>query len=284
MTHLKVAFSLLLKYFLTVVALILSFAIGAAVSIHPTSNETASANNDKTFLLVALLNALIFSYWLYRSEMRGLTLLLYCFLVYFGVNTFMPQIETWFFGDAEGFQDIQKWGIVQMGLISALLFCPLVLLIWRKLTKGVVFNAPKWSISYKTWLGLALFYVIIYFVFGYFIAWQSPEVRIFYTGQQELLPFFRHFQDLLTTNFWIFPFQMLRGIIWVGLGYLIIQVLNKSRLENVLVVALIFSIPATFLWLPNPYMPEPVRMVHFVETFSSNFIYGLILGWALSRQ
>jgi hypothetical protein len=38
------------------------------------------------------------------------------------------------------------------------------------------------------------------------------------------------------------------------------------------------------LLLPNPYMPEPVRMAHLVETASSNFIFGVFIGWLLMQR
>jgi len=36
------------------------------------------------------------------------------------------------------------------------------------------------------------------------------------------------------------------------------------------------------LLLPNPFMPEPVRMAHLVETASSNLIFGVFVGWLLT--
>jgi len=38
------------------------------------------------------------------------------------------------------------------------------------------------------------------------------------------------------------------------------------------------------LLLPNPYMPEPVRMAHLVETASSNLIFGFFIGWLLTQR
>lgn len=35
--------------------------------------------------------------------------------------------------------------------------------------------------------------------------------------------------------------------------------------------------------LPNPYMPEAVRMAHLVEAASSNFLFGWLLGGLLKR-
>jgi hypothetical protein len=37
------------------------------------------------------------------------------------------------------------------------------------------------------------------------------------------------------------------------------------------------------LLAPNPYMPESVRMSHLVETVSSNFVFGCIVGAAFAR-
>jgi hypothetical protein len=31
-------------------------------------------------------------------------------------------------------------------------------------------------------------------------------------------------------------------------------------------------------------MPEPVRMTHLVETASSNFVFGAIVGWLLAHH
>jgi hypothetical protein len=33
--------------------------------------------------------------------------------------------------------------------------------------------------------------------------------------------------------------------------------------------------------IPNPFMPAEVRMAHFLETASSNFLFGWLLVWVL---
>lgn len=35
------------------------------------------------------------------------------------------------------------------------------------------------------------------------------------------------------------------------------------------------------LLFPNPYMPRAVSMAHMIETTSSNFIFGLVVGFLL---
>ena len=44
-----------------------------------------------------------------------------------------------------------------------------------------------------------------------------------------------------------------------------------------------FSVWLVMLLAPNPYMPESVRMSHLVETASSNFVFGCIVGAAFAR-
>jgi hypothetical protein len=38
------------------------------------------------------------------------------------------------------------------------------------------------------------------------------------------------------------------------------------------------------LLLPNPYMPEAVRMAHLLETATSNAVFGCAVVWILTRE
>ncbi|OLD49726.1 MAG: hypothetical protein AUI63_02160 [Gemmatimonadetes bacterium 13_1_40CM_2_60_3] len=61
--------------------------------------------------------------------------------------------------------------------------------------------------------------------------------------------------------------------------------LKGQRTETVLAIGLLFSVVMNAqLLLPNPYMPEPVRMAHLVETASSNLIFGVFVGWLLTQR
>jgi hypothetical protein len=51
-----------------------------------------------------------------------------------------------------------------------------------------------------------------------------------------------------------------------------------------LAVASLFSVlMGVQLLLPNEFMPEAIRMAHFVEIMSSNFLFGWIVVWLLNR-
>jgi hypothetical protein len=53
--------------------------------------------------------------------------------------------------------------------------------------------------------------------------------------------------------------------------------------ETALAIGVTFALLGNVqLLLPNPYMPEPVRMAHLLETASSNFLFGLLVGWLMT--
>jgi len=42
-------------------------------------------------------------------------------------------------------------------------------------------------------------------------------------------------------------------------------------------------LPGVLLFIPNPYMPMDIAMAHFIETSVSNFLWGLIIVYAINR-
>jgi hypothetical protein len=147
--------------------------------------------------------------------------------------------------------------------------------------RGAATALPQWS---RRLAALAVLYVVVYFVFGYFVAWQWEEARLFYSGTTDIKPFFTHFGDLfLKEDPVIIPFQLLRGALWTALALVIVWMMKGRRWEASLAVALTFSaLLAVPLGLfPNPYMPPMVRQAHFIEILSSMLLFGGIAGWVL---
>jgi hypothetical protein len=97
--------------------------------------------------------------------------------------------------------------------------------------------------------------------------------------------FLAHMPTVLRDTPWLIPFQIVRAICWVALALPVIRMLKGERLETVLAIGFLFAVLMNAqLLLPNPYMPEPVRMAHLVETASSNFIFGVLVGWLLTER
>lgn len=230
------------------------------------------------------------SYPILRSRWHGLKLVGAVTLVQFGVETFMTQIETFYFNNAIQMDMTELAGLVAAGALRALVFAPLAVLILGRLKKPVQPGEQKASVKLPRWgirlAALAVLYVIVYLLFGYFVAWQWEETRLFYSGTTAIKPFFAHFADLFHADPIIVPFQLLRGMLWAALAWLIVRMMKAKRWEGSLAVALIFAgLLASGIGLfPNPYMPPPVCQSHFFEILSSMVVYGGIAGWVMHRR
>jgi hypothetical protein len=277
----------LLKTVSRTLALFASFAVAAVIAgVGAASQPSGGASQQSlTLLAVSLVDALVLAFPIARSRWHGLKLIGVVFLVYFGAETFMSQIETEFFGSAFNISTSEMNAIILSGALRALIFSPLAVLILGKLRSPGEAKEPKsrLAMAWQGWLWrlalLPVIYVGLYFLFGYFVAWQSPDVRQFYAGSTALQPFFEHMAGVVQSTPWIFLFQLLRGLMWIGLALPIVRMMKGGRWEVSLAVGLALGLLLTTqLWLPNPYMPSPLRHAHFLETSSSTFIYGGLIG------
>ena len=227
--------------------------------------------------LACLLNASVVLWITQKTSLSEGKLGALIFVVVFGVMFFLPQIETVYFNNA-----LQ----IPLGVIGATLISGIgVGLVSAKI--AVQFRrerTPARNVSFKTAnrmmkiIVLAVLYVILYVVFGYYIAWQSPTVRQFYSGSKSLLPFWAHLRQ---QEMGLFVLQFVRGMLWTLIGYILaVNLPLASRAERAVVVGLALSIGLAFpILVPNPYMPWAVRRMHFVELLIENFLFGVIVVW-----
>lgn len=229
-------------------------------------------------VVVCALEAMVLAYPIARARWGGWKLIGAVFGLVFGILSVQPQIEAAFFG-------VLPWRtcarILLMGGVIAAVFAPPAVLILGRWTAPPADGGAPGRLSAAQWGlrlgGTAVFYVVLYTAFGHFVAWQSPQVREFYGGMQsgggldELGVF---------TIPWLGPFQASRGLLWAALGVLVIRMMRGPWPEKGLALGLLFAVLMNAqLLLPNPHMPEAVRMVHLAETASSNFILGWWIAW-----
>jgi hypothetical protein len=106
-----------------------------------------------------------------------------------------------------------------------------------------------------------------------------------YYGGVDPGSFVAQMRTVLRNTPWLVPFQIVRAMCWVALALPVIRMLKGKWTETALSIGLLFSVVMTApLLLPNPYMPELVRMAHLAETASSNFIFGVFVGWLLTQH
>lgn len=285
------------KLVLVFIAMIVAFVIGQMIAdgvlgpLNMQLSREESSQSGLALLIVALMNSAVLSYLILGSRLRGVQLIAAIFVIHFGVETFMSQIETVFFGSSFAITPVDMARIIGSGLVRALVFAPLAVFILGKASgnpetaelKGL-FERPvvAWV---KPVAIIALGYVCIYFLFGYFVAWQWPETRQFYSGSTEIKPFINHMLDTLLGNPALVLFQIVRGLMWAGLALLIIGMWKASDYRLYLAVSVVLAVLlASGVVFPNPLMPFAVRQSHMFELSSSMLVFGWIAAYMLTRR
>jgi hypothetical protein len=194
----------------------------------------------------------------------------------------MTQIETFFFGNA--FTVITKLDIILImfaGLFP--LLGAIVLLVKFFQNKNTVYEESKLNgkdIIIKLGI-IGIIYLCVYMLFGYFVAWQFEELRLFYSGSTEKLSFWGQMANNIRTNPIIIPFQIVRGVLF-GLAIIPIKnMVNKNRKDFIISVCLIYLCTAIVLIIPNVLFPNMVRIAHLIEMSSSMLLFGIIVGYIL---
>ncbi|NOY36846.1 MAG: hypothetical protein GXO83_04660 [Chlorobi bacterium] len=247
--------------------------------------ESASPGDLKGTILaligVCALQAGVLSYPVIRSGWTGWRLVLTIFLIFFGVMTFLTQIETVVF--LRYLVNVVPAALIPklfiQGAVIAALFSPLLVLIHGGMKKTAEIHETNRypMIRLTDWIWkltlIAVIYVFIYSLFGMFVfkPLAGEAFDNYYAG--------------LKMPMWILPFQMFRALIWVVLALLVIRMMKGKWWESGLAVALLFSVlMSSQLLLHNDFMPDKIRLAHFVEVFSSNFLFGWIVVWLLSHH
>jgi hypothetical protein len=260
-----------------------AFAVVSGLLLSMPAEQPAPAEPGTALLAllaVSVINTAVFTYIILRSRWTGWKLVISIFFVFYGVTTLMPQIETAFFVTRLPPGMLPR--LFLAGAIMAAIFSPLAVLILGR-ARSRVSNVPRPSwpkLSVGAWVArlalIILAYEVIYFTFGYFIAWKSPAVRAYYGGSDPH-GFIDHLISLLRDQPSLFLLQAARALLWTAIAVPIIKMMKGEWWESGLAVALLFAAVNSQLLLPNPLMPYEVRMAHLVETATSNFLFGWLI-------
>lgn len=246
------------------------------------STQTADPMGATVALLImCTLQTIVLSYPIIRSRWTGWRLVITTFFVFYGVMTFLSQIETVVFlqylVDIVPVEETPK--LFLNGAITAALFSPLAVLFHGKMRKAEESQGPnrRLVMPWTEWIWklilIAVIYVFIYISFGMFVFMPLA-------GEA-----FQEYYADLQLPAWILLFQMVRGIIWAALALPVVRMMKGSWWEAGLAVAMLFSVlMGSLLLVPTEFMPEAIRMAHMVEITSSNFLFGWIVVWLLNRH
>jgi hypothetical protein len=264
-------------------------AYGLVMGSTPASPGVEPISPGLALLLVTGLNTAVMSWLILRSRLNGWSVVGPLVLLFYGVQTFMPQVESLIFQANPGYASHLPAAVIPRlflaGLLHAVSWIPMAVRIlgrWQAASSSDQRGGPALPAGWTWKLPLAaLAYVAVYFTFGYYVAWQSPALTAYYRGSDPG-SFWAQIGNVLHDTPWLPAAQVLRGLLWVALALLVLRTIRGSALEKALATGALFAVIMTSgLLLPNPYMPFEVRMVHLAETASSNFLFGALLVWLL---
>jgi hypothetical protein len=291
----NMSIKLILKIILQGLGAMLAFVFSMVIAnmLSPLSPEIMAAGANASgflstlmaFLFNAAVNAVILVWAARRSSFKGLAMVGQLFVLSFGAQVFMTQIETGYFLSAFPLlgNNFQLYNLIWRGLLTSLFFSILVTWICGGFTKNprpqaefsvTVNNAVKQGSC------LPVVYIALYMLFGYFVAWQVKELRLFYGGPAELNGFFEQW-GLTAMAKPEFPvFQYFRGILWVLCLVPLFMGFSGKRLELIALSALALALlPTAQLAFANPLMPAAVSLGHFWEVSISTGIFGALCAW-----
>ena len=241
------------------------------------------------FLLNAGVNGLIMVWAARRSSSKGFAMWMQLLVLSFGAQTFMTQIETGYFISAFPLVhgNFTVYLLILRGLITSALFTLLVTLMAGGFSKKpqpqAVFEVtPENAVKTAAWL--PVIYVILYMVFGYYVAWQSQVLRIFYGGPAELNSFTAQWVSSLMQRPELPVFQYFRGILWILCLVPLFKGFAGKRAELIVLSTLALGLlPTAQLAFANPLMPATVSAYHFVEVSISTGVFGGLCAWFVPK-
>jgi hypothetical protein len=281
------------------VGAMLAFVVSLVVAnmLSPLSPEIMAAGKTASgflstplaFLFNAVANAAILVWAARRSSFKGLAMIGQLFVLSFGAQVFMTQIETGYFISAFPLlnNNFQLYNLVFRGFITSLLFSILVTWLCGGFSKN---PRPESNFTVTTdnavkqgaWLSVV--YIVLYMLAGYFVAWQVQELRLFYNGPAEVNGFIEQW-GLTAMAKPEFPvFQYFRGALWILCLVPLFIGFSGKRVELVVLSALALALlPTAQLAFANPLMPAGVSLGHFWEVSISTGIFGALCAWFVPK-
>ncbi len=287
--------SWIVRYFILYLLFIVFFIVGsmAVVGMMPDNakSQPGLVSNAAGLFIIAFVNVSVIVALILASRWTGWRLAISLAFAYYGAVTFLMQIESWYFLSSITVTPEMLRRLFLMGIPPAFLFIPIAVWVLGKSRATEAFGPiSSNAMPIRQWVWklatAAVAYVVLYWGAGYFIAWQNPELRAFYGQPGEAVPFLQSIANTLRHDPLLFPFQIVRAMLWVLCA---LQVIRGSKLNawwTALLVGLFFSVPQNIVHIiANPLMPlASVRLSHLMETASSTFIFGTIVVWLLHRE
>ena len=174
------------------------------------------------------------------------------------------------------------------GLVTAALFAPFAVWIlggFRRAAQEGPGERAHWSAA--RWIGTlaatTVAFVALYYLCGYYIAWQNPALRQFYSGTTEIRSFWGQIAWIWSSTPWMFPLQAGRGVLFVLMTLPAVRMLRGGAARVAFGTALMYAVwdGSVGLIIPNPIFPPSVAHSHLVELAVWGLLFGVFVGWIM---
>lgn len=276
--------TLLFKWLLIAVVYLITFVVGNSVleaGVPPPPQEQMGGVVPG-LLLTAGVDAAVIALLILRARWSGPRLMAAVAFSLYGVMTVMAMIEAAYFGPALGIRPEWLPGLTASSIPAVGISVPFAVWVLGR-ARALPDHAPNARLVMPVgeWLWkmavIALLYVVLYAGFGQLVAWSNPALREMYGGGLDPQVF-----DPVK----MLVLQIFRAGLWVLFGAPVIRMTKGSAWQGAVILGLLYALPMNIVhFTPNSIMPDPsVRLSHFIETASSNFIFGLLVFWLLHRR
>jgi hypothetical protein len=230
-------------------------------------------------LLVSFLHTLVLSYPILRSRWTGWRLVGAIFLAFYGVTTLMVAIEAVYLPETLPPDLVVR--LIVNGAITTIVFSVLAVLVHTRTERGEEFENAGYRVTmpWTQWVWrlavIGLSWAVLFVLFG---------ALVFLPLAGRLAPDALADYANLEMPAWVLPFQAVRGMLWAVLALPVIRMMNGSRGEVGLAVALLFAVLMGANLLRPAGLPVGLQVAHFVEVFGENFVFGWIVVWLLRKR
>lgn len=196
-----------------------------------------------------------------QTRLSRLRLGLFLFLVLFGAEAAM-LVEAFYYIDPAKLPQADLVKLAMQQAMTAAVVATTAAALFRGETLGLEPAPDRLVVRLAT---LTVVYVVLYYAAGYFIAWQSADVRAFYGSSIRIEPVSQ------------LALQLGRGLLWALLSLYAVRQLRGPIWLRAVILAVMFVVMTDIqLLYPSATMPWVVRRVHMIEMGVSEAAYGLL--------
>ena len=260
------------KLLLCIIVYTIVFMMASAVMPYSEGfKELTSSDNPFMILFMMVYNACIcftMYFIIKHAHSRGKKLFLNMVFVMFFIQSFMPHIESLFFGSV--FFELTKLDVILImlaGLFPLLATVPLLLKFFQnkndlEIKTKINFN----NILVKLGI-IGVVYLCSYILLGFLMTWAFAEFKT-------------HYGETIanTPNVYLnVSVQIVRGILF---GVFIIPLISiiKTKRIFILSVCMVYLCTGIQLLIPNDFFPEQLRYIYLIEMSGAMLLFGIFVG------